>query len=125
MTIRNRVIATRPCAWCPTGKVIVTTATAKRDRDSKRFCGKACARAAGGITHGQEWGRKMQRASAVSRKRLAFESAVALMENLPPAEAARRIYEKAYSAGWNAGKKTGIALEYRRLVRMSKRGEAA
>lgn len=121
MNPRHRTLATRPCAWCKTGDVIVTTGTPKRFRETKRFCGVVCARLAGGLTHDAEWGRKMKIASAAARKQKALDVAAALLRDLPLVEAAQEIYKRAYDAGWQAGNRRGTEIERGRIMRLLKR----
>lgn len=121
MNTRNRVLEVRPCVWCKTGEVIITTATPKRQRATKRFCGHTCSRAAGGLTHGEEWGRKMKIASTAALKRKALAQATALLRDLPLEEAARSIYERGYDAGWQSGNKRGTDMERARITRLLKR----
>lgn len=123
---QQRVIATRPCAWCQTGIVRITTKTRIRHRATRRFCSQLCANKAGGITHAPDWSQRLCEASKIARQKKALDDAEALMGDLPPAAAARAIYRRAYSAGWVAGKKTGVSSEYRRLMRLAiaRRGAA-
>lgn len=115
------LLFTKPCLGCSTGIVRVTTATPMSQRQTKRFCSPTCAKKNMNLVNGSEWGHRMQQRAVAARKAASVANAIALMENLPPAIAARAIYERAYKAGWAVGKKTGIALEHGRLIRAGRR----
>lgn len=129
MASQQRILSTRPCAWCETGTVFITTKTPTRFRATKRFCSTVCANAAGGITRPEGLLARMREASIRQRKAKAQREALALLERGPLPQAARRLYAKAYQAGWRAGKTAGIRYEHgratREQIRARRQGAAA